>query len=425
MTDTQQDQDEDRAQQAYAVLFVDDLNTNKQLASDWQAALDTASGDSIPTSQKLLFLDNFLNDEGYDTTAEDVLDLVKNQPSWWVDYENQRNPNADSDRFVQAILQDADLYQRYGAALDQASAMNPPSLDPVNQFLSANGYNCNADQVTASFNKMRDKNLNYWTGMYGLTTVEQGGGTPQPGPALVVYGDTHVGVGSSQLLEFTYADGVLSWDIQTSTGLPNPCSGKITFSQISQPLTTDAFVGNEFNGTLTYPPTAVGQWKGTYSYSGKIGPIPPNSPGHINAPSDLARKSGTIDQVFKYINYVVISGFFIQTLAAGVSAGVDLVKWVQRKAFGDKKTKLDESRGEVKDVKESPIESGNNFSESTTIEQLKAQKEGTPDPEKQKELDEQIKETETKEAAEEEAEAEAPKEGGGWKRDLEDLAEDA
>ncbi|WP_025027090.1 hypothetical protein [Caldalkalibacillus mannanilyticus] len=238
------------------------------MAQEWKEHLDKVADPTFIIKDKINYLDNFLADNGYNTTAEAVLSLLK--VGWWNDYVRSRQPNAQSDRFVQDLLQDSALYKEWGQVIQDSTTAG--HLDKADQFLQQKGYDCTAIQVDASFMKMRDKNLNYWTNLYGQTIVQKEDSDPATGPAVIVYGDSTVSVGPDKLFGFKYEEGALTWTTDGAGGLlTNPHSGSITFSQINQPKAKDSYIGDIFSGTITFPENSHKTWSGTYRFVGRIG----------------------------------------------------------------------------------------------------------------------------------------------------------
>jgi hypothetical protein len=377
---------------AYAVLFTNDLSTNNALRAEWKAKLKAVKANaSLTFDVKLEVLDNFLADQGYDTTAKAVLALIK-EPFYQAEMKKRR-ANAASDRFVQDLMTNAQLYHTYMGEVQSAQkAGNTQNLDG---WLVQQGYDCTAAQVIASFNNMRNHNMNYWTGTYGQTTVTGADGKAVSGPTLIIYGDTSATLGPDELIQFKYGKGQLSWG--TEDGL-NACSGKLTFSQVRKPNQKGAYVGNEFTGTLTYPATGTPPLQGEVAFTGRIGALPANRPGHISYPPSHEQKIPFIDQVFTWLNRIVLVGFAIELFQKFRGAGGE-TKSVGEVAESQPNSKLDEwdgqleeiteeSQGDITTINTPPSDAGDAaFTESTEVQQLAKESGGVPDPEELQEIE--------------------------------------
>ncbi|BAZ25893.1 hypothetical protein NIES4073_67990 [Kalymmatonema gypsitolerans NIES-4073] len=400
-------------QMAYAYVFLNELKANKQLEQDWQDHLQKASVPQYGIQDKISYLDNFLADSGYDTTAEAVLTLLKTP--WWNDYIKSRQPNLQSDRFVQDLLQDTHLYKEWSQIIQECTQSG--NLEKANQFLQNNGYDCTAIQVNASFQKMRSQNLNYWTGIYGQTTLKQGDGEAQVGPAVIVYGNSTVSVGPDKLFAFKYEQGVLTWTTEGRGGLEkNPHSGSITFSQISQPKRQDSFVGNIFSGTITYPPGSK-NWSGTYNFNGKIGDPADDEKGKVYTPPSVNKSS--VQQLADTLAPYVMIGFAIQMMypvAAKIFSGAKVL-WEKVK----EKVQSQAKEAVEKTAQERPEVPAERFSESTTVEQLRDSLQRTADPARQEEIREEIQQTEQAQEKQYEEEERSVTEEGKNTEVLDDL----
>ena len=391
-------------QQAYAYLFLNDLATNKPMNDGWTTLLGQLHDQStMAVSEREEAIDNYLAEWGYDTTAEAVLDLLSGSSTqWWADYLKSKEPNAESDRFVQNVLQDLDLYKAYDTQL--TAARSSGSLDSLNSWLTQQNYGCTALQVNASFHKMRDQNMNFWTGIYGdAHLVSQSGGSEvTPAPALIVYGNTNVSLGPIRIYDPQYAQGVLTWGPTSKDGLlHNPCTASLTFSTITAPRDPGdptSYVGNEFEGTLTYTDAAPNVPAGSYTFTGQIGEPPANQPGHppVTPPS---YDRSNVDAIFKYINYFVMAGMAVQMLAGmykfGQSALEKFKEWTDKPA-----SEASESAQETDAV---PVDKAQ-VEDSTAVEELKADEGATPE-EVQQEETAAAEEEQQAEEAEEEAES--------------------
>ncbi|AOS64523.1 hypothetical protein [Actinoalloteichus hymeniacidonis] len=401
-------------QRGYAFLFVSALNRDKVLAGKWKDRLASIKPLSVP--DRIKSLDNFLADHGYATRAEAVLGLLKSQ--WWLDYVGQRKPNADSDRFVQDILTDTRLYKEYGAQLAKAQAAK--DLSVLNSWLTRKDYHCTAVQVDASFNAMRDKNMNYWTGIYGETLVQQGKDKSKTGPALLIYGNTSASLGPDMLFNVTYAKGVLSWQLGKEPEA-NPCAGQVTFGTITRtPIHPDDYVGNEFSGTLTYPTDSSADLSGAYSYAGRIGDPPPDEKGKLSTPPAVDKTE--LQKIADFISPIVIIGFGVALLGGFLKFCYKAKEWATDRAekLQDKAEKdAEKSTDSLDPAADSPLDRSK-YSDSTTVEQLQNDLKETGDPQRQEDLQQKIDETKAEEKAAEEQRAKDDERG----EDADDLGDD-
>ncbi|MFB5190731.1 hypothetical protein [Alicyclobacillus fastidiosus] len=376
-TDTQPTQE----QMGYAYVFLNDLKSNKRLKQEWDERLSKVNDPKYKIDDKVSYLDNFLADNGYNTTAEAVLTLLKTP--WWNDYIASRQPNKQSDRFVQDLLQDPSLYKEWGQVISDTA--DAGDLSKADAFLKDNGYDCTAIQVNASFEKMRDQNLNFWTNLYGKTVLQKDGEDAQLGPSVIVYGDSTVSVGPDKLFGFTYEDGTISWTTDGKGGLlTNPHSGAITFSQINQPKSKDDYVGPLFSGTITFPAGTNPKWSGTYSFVGKQGDPPENSQGNVYSPPSVDK--GWVGELADTLAPYVLIGFAI-SMVYGVFAKFGGEAWL--------KTKFESLKATIKEKVNSISEKNaevprDQFSDSTTVKQLEEAQRTTTDPAERAEIDREI-----------------------------------
>jgi hypothetical protein len=364
----------------WAYAFLNDLNNNQQMKAAWTKLLVLTKTSTDPVSDKVQAIDNFLADWGYDTTGKEVLDLVKTD--WWEAYLNAGQPNAASDKFVQDLLADPDLATDWSAAASDDNTNNTAQLD---DFLHQRGYDCTALQVKASFETMRRHNMNFWTGLYGKTTLTpKNGGSPLPGPAVILYGDTDFTLGPDHVMGFSYKMGVLSWDYNDQDPLKaNPTRGSITFSHATEPRKADQYVGNLFSGTLELKDTWAGAGiaAGTYDFYGQIGDPPDNRPGHVVTPPSVNKQP--VQNWQYYLQQIAFYGGLAMMLHwVGGLTGVN-------KAISDKlgkaKDAIKEKAGDLKDWwdnREQGPDDPTNFSkDSTAVQQLR--QEGLPQVEEE------------------------------------------
>jgi hypothetical protein len=313
--------------QSEAMMFVADLKVNQTLNQQWTSLLknmkdnldkavsDTPDQKDQLYKEKIKIVDNFLAQKGYKTTATYVLALTKTD--FYQEHVSQSQPNDESDRFVQDILGKPALLAGWQKSLQDAQT----DKTAPDKFLAAQKYNCNAQQVAASFKKMRGVELKYWTGVYGNTVITNDQGKTETGQAVVIYDDLDgVSIGSDkldkELNKVTYKDGVLTWE---KDGFTINYSGQLTFSQVTRPAKDDkdAYVGNEFFGTITYydqDPKGVKK-----SIFGRIGKPPKDASGSGDrkpCPTPPSVDVSAVDHAMKYIGYFMAAVFIVDFLAS-------------------------------------------------------------------------------------------------------------
>ena len=373
---------DDKTFNAYA--FLNDLATNAGMKTEWTGVLTKVkatfpSDGSTPAANVakngLEALDNVIAEWGYDTTAVDVLGILKTP--FWEAYQSLRQPNAQSDRFVQDLMSDPDKAAEWSRKTGAIQGADTSSLDT---YLKGAGYDCNAQQVSASFDKMRNQNLNYWTGVYGDTTLKlispaAGGSSPGApadgaaapadppiitGLALTVYGSGSIGLGAMHVFDFVYARGQLTWSLGKSDDVgSNQTQASLTFSQLSQVRKDDpsGYVGNVSSGTLTLtqalpllPPPASDPHHpallqpGTYAFSGKVG-----SPAAASAPPRIppAIKAASVDKMHEFLSQVLFYGG-LAMMAHFVLKETGLSSKISQK-FEEMKSKANENADSMKD----------------------------------------------------------------------------
>jgi hypothetical protein len=327
----------------WAYAFLNDLNNNQQMKEAWTTLLAKCKASADPPSTKVQAIDNFLADNGYDTTGKEVLDLIKTD--WWEAYLQAGQPNAASDKFVQDLLADPDLATDWSAA---ASTDDTNSTAQLDAFLQQRGYTCTALQVKASFETMRRHNMNFWTGLYGTTTLTpKTGGSASPGPAVILYGDTDFTLGPDHVMGFSYTVGTLSWDYGDPSSLTaNPTRGSITFSHATEPRKADQYVGNLFSGTLELKDTWIGIAAGSYDFYGQIGDPPDNRPGHVVTPPSVNKEPVQnwqyyLQQIAFYGGLVMMLDFFTgQSLSKAIGQKFDSLKETMKEKAGQLKEKF-------------------------------------------------------------------------------------
>ncbi|PQP88288.1 hypothetical protein [Paenibacillus sp. AR247] len=273
--------------QADAMLFLSDLQVNQVLKQQWTSLLANIKSkiDANPPAgsdketvykEKLKIINNFLAQKGYETTSVYVLELTRTD--FYEDHLKESEPNAESDRFVQDILAKTALLAGWQDAMQKATDTDTSAPD---QFLAQHGYTCTAKQVNASFKAMRNVDMKFWTGIYGNTVMTTSDGKTDTGPVVIIYDSLDgISIGSDMLdkdlNKVTYKDGVLSW---TKDDFTVNHSGQLTFSQVTRAAKDDkdAYVGNEFFGTITYSNSDGTEKK--ESIFGRIGKPPEGSSG--------------------------------------------------------------------------------------------------------------------------------------------------
>ena len=297
-------------QQANAMLFVADMKTNVTMKQQWQSLIadinsKIGKGDSDDKKksnyqEKLMIIDNWIANKGYNATASAVLKLTKTP--FYQDYQKQNEPTRGSWDFVQKLLSDNKLLAGWQAAMAKTSKGD--SKATIN-FLAGDNYknqnfNCNPIQVRASFIEMRDQNAKYWCGIYGNSVInpikqsqskqaspDSNNGTQpstdsnqadqpknksQAGPVIIVSCVNRLVKGKdgkekykwepqlsvdqeilTDLNSINYSKGVLTWKKADDPLFGVQHSGKLTFSQVTRAAKKDSYIGNEFFGTITYP----------------------------------------------------------------------------------------------------------------------------------------------------------------------------
>ena len=157
-----------------AYRFLDAVGANADLKAAWQKLLDDLGSQTIDPQKKVALINNFLLQRKYKTTAAVVLDFVKSE--WWQSYRKALTATPTSDRFVQDLLTRPVLLAEYNrmiqATLGTDTTGDATADGKINVWMAKKGYDCTTEQVKASWDKMRDQNVNFWTGRYG-DTVQQ------------------------------------------------------------------------------------------------------------------------------------------------------------------------------------------------------------------------------------------------------------
>lgn len=464
--------------EAAARLFVTDLDSNTRMRTDWStmlsqiatalaAAKSKAEKDALFT-EAVQACDNFLVSHGYRTTAECVLDLIKSP--FWEDHVKASQPNKDSDRFVQKLLTDAATFKAWSSLLLQVND-GSKSNDDLDAYLKANDYNCTVIQVNASFVKLRNHQLTYWSGTYD-TYIQQldGDGNPakgtsvQQGPTLIIQGpDTVqlVGPDSSKDLvrklnatgtddisaktdqgKYVYGNGKLVWEAGPSTMGVSVYGGSVVFSEITlptqdstytgkfaKPTQASSYTGPVFDGTLTSvdagtfdpfsdkPPKVT-----TYKVTGQLAPDP-NSPAH--AEMVPAHDPTLREQIAKWVGYALI-GFMILKTVWSMGKKYTTTKEFQKDSdvFDDQISRAETEGGalekEIAGDQRSPYEELD-FSDSNVLQDLREQVAEAKTEGAQAEAEAQARLTEAEQAESEfdDLPAEEAEVGGdGWGGDI-------
>lgn len=440
-------------QQANAMLFVAALQKDINLRNNWTALLQKMNDALKPLSpedkdkvyqEKISIIDNWLVNQGYMCQAVQVLALLKTD--FYQEHLKESEPNADSDRFVQTTLSDTSLYNAWLGAL-KAVSTGTATNDSLNTFLTSRGYNCTYVQVNASFVKMRNHNMNYWTGIYADSTLQHGNDKAVQGPILIIYGDYSVSIDNlhldKELNKVTYNNGTLTWQADDFT---IPYSGNITFSQKVMATAEDKYVGNEYFGTITYPATGTAPYQGEVQVFGRIGDLTEDQKDKKIPP---AVNPSAVDQAMKYIGYFM-AGVFLIDFAASIPKRFNSIKEFvenvkQKLSSGEQNPEqqnleqdINQMDANVQDqgnlvndgqelaqnLQEAPLNEGN-INSSDVIQDLQNELANSPSPERTQELEQQLEE---QQAAEEDYDNQAdeeanPEEEGGWGDELETLFE--
>ncbi|AOS64522.1 hypothetical protein [Actinoalloteichus hymeniacidonis] len=416
--------DADAVQNQQALLFLTDLRSDARMRSDWEkriAALTSYVKEAAdPAEQTTRYhadiqnVDNFLAERGYDTTAERVLTLLKTP--FYLDHLKQTAPNADSTRFVQDCLGEIGIYRGWQQALSAVVKGAPTSS--LDDFLTQQGYHCTYLQVSASFTAMRSHNLTYWTGVYGSVATD-----PPDGPAgvlLIVNQNKSFTVNldrpDDRLNKVVYRNGVLDW-AASDVGVHS--AGCLTFSCKAKRFPTDAYVGSEYYGTVTFPPNNSHGPAGPLTLLGRIGPVPAEIPSDQVPPIDPA-----VDTIVRYIGYFQTAMWILHLLASipnQASGAVDALKNLGGRPAEQVEGRVDElerAAEAVRDIDTTPLERGLHRG-NDLIERLQEQLADDPDS---AELKQQL-EQETAEADrfDNSFDGDIDPAGDGWARDFEDV----
>lgn len=277
---------------AEAMEFILALDRNKRLKKVWETTLAKQREDSSPENLAKIKkeLKEIILNAGFVTTLEEVESMLENP--FFKDNKTENLPSQESNRFVLDLLTNMQLLSDFADVIDQPAGSFEEANEKITSFLKSKGYNCNPSQVIASFNLLKDHNLEYWTGTYDSWYINDGGisfndtslklksvkandlaNTPDDvqmldGPCLIING-TDVTIDGAKIINPQYSNGVLSWTMgDGSTG--NATSGRITFNEVTRQSLNDSFVGCEFYGSLTFPESGTGLAKGKVSFYGRI-----------------------------------------------------------------------------------------------------------------------------------------------------------
>ncbi len=428
------------AHQANAMLFVTDLKSNLTLRSAWNKLLSAMkatvqhakdcgeSHDQIERTynQAIQAADNFLADHGYNTTANDVLSLVKSP--FYEEHLKETQPNADSDRFVQELLTSTKIYKAWQALVTQVAQGTAQSTQ-LDQFLKHHGFKCSYMQVNASFVKMRSHNMNYWSGSYPNTLITAPDGNSKKGPLMVVYGNYNLSIDNDKPDKHTnklmYNNSVITW----KADMLIKYDGKLTFSEITLPTKQDPYTGPVFSGQFTYAEDDPinGYKKGdVIQIVGRLDKMTQDDINHRLPPDE---DPSLIDEILKWMNYVLV-GFFIIKMLVSIGKKYTSFKEFESAsdgAFNDKVAnateRAEQGEKDIADIGESPFRQ-QDFMGSDMLKDLQL-KIDEASGEEEKQLKEEYKEQEqAEEDYDNKPDEEADPEGDGWAADLEDAAAD-
>ncbi|BAZ25891.1 hypothetical protein NIES4073_67970 [Kalymmatonema gypsitolerans NIES-4073] len=429
---------QDHAHQANAVLFITDLKSNTQLSDAWNSLLAKMkvavqqvkqtgkSSDQINQTYQdaIQAADNFLADNGYDTTATVVLTLLKSP--FYEDYLKETSPNDESDRFVQTLLTSTEIYKPWQALLTKV-VQGQTSSTELDAFLQQHGFKCSYLQVNASFVKMRNHNMNYWSGSYPNTVITGPNGQSRQGRLVVVYGNNKISLDHDKperhINKLQYNNSVLTWQADMLVKY----SGNLTFSEITLPTREDSYTGSVFSGTLTYEEDdPINNYKkgDVLQISGRLASLSQDDVNHrLPANEDPL----LIDKILKWINYALL-GLFIVRMLISIGKKYTSFQEFESDSNGAFKTKLldaaqraEQGAKDVAHINESPFRQLD-FKGSDMLKDLELKiSEASGEEKSQFEQEyEQQKAAENK--FDKQPEEETEPEGDGWASDLEDLA---
>ena len=426
---------------AEAKRFVADLNQNRRMNQSWQAMIAAtqsaeetarAAGNSETEIHQLIGqgfqqMDNFIADQGYDTTAISVLSFLKSP--LYQEWNGITAPNAAARAFIQGLLTDSTLAAAWQKLVNQAGA-GQATTDQLDDFLKSHGFACTYEQINGAFQEMRDHNITYWSGAY--TTVQSVNGSAMaPGPIVTLSNSHAASMGLLQVnqtiiddgAQLKYENGVLSWSSTPAV----PFSGTITFSTITQKASaTGNYVGNVFDAELQYArdDLASGLKSGDkVSFAGQLNTVSDQDP---RSPPGAAEKFNKFPQ---WVTYVVNGLMIVQML---VSLGK------KYKGFGDFKAdapdpdysgKVDAANrdlaGSIDDVGAmgSPFEDPAALDGSSLLKYLQAKEEESFGAAEQR-YSEELKTAQTRQDDfDGQAEHDADTEGDGWGGTMGELGE--
>ena len=440
-------------QNAEAVRFTADLKQNKWMAGQWQALLDDAkalvgdqTGDDATKilQPKILGLDNFIAEQGYDTTAAIILNFLKSdlyQTYLGLVSLGDKSSDSDARSFVQKLLTDPAVARDWQSLLAKVSK-GQATGDDLNGYMSGKGFTCTFMQVNAAFQEMRDHNVIYWSGSYRTRLTDAKGS--RPGPIVVVsspFKTSSAGVLSigQDILDRTagqlkYANGVLSWKAHPISWDPDrfgeKCAGTLTFSAITQDSApaTAAFGGGT-DGTPSSAPPPRHVFTAQLAYFDGLGK--PNGEqatlsGWLDVVSDqdpsIKPGAGAANSQFPaWVNYLLNGLMVVQMLHSFLGKKQNL-----KDGLGDEDQAYAGKADGVGDAIEgdgaaseavSPFASEGALEGSTLVNALKAEQQGFGGP-TEAEVQDAVKADADFDAATDSASA---VEGEGWGSDLADL----
>jgi len=429
-------------QQAAALLFVQNLQSDKTLSDAWSrllgkiaAALKAATGAARDAvyQQAIQAADNFIADHNYNTTSDAVFALLKSD--FYEEHLKESEPNAESDRFAQALLTDAATFKAWQSLVLQVGAGTADSTG-LDAFLAKQGYACTFKQVNASFVKMRNHQLSYWSGTYNTSLVPlvggQPSGAPTAGPTLAIFGYDDVqlvGDTSMPVSELQYANGTLKW----KKGLLGTYDGAIVFSEIAIPAKSNPYTGPLFSGTFIKPADAdpfgtdPPQEDQVFSVVGQLAPDPNNAQA---IPAEM--HPDLLQKIMKWVNYIIVGLVIVKTVVSMGKKHTN-VKEFNQATDGACKDTLDRAQaqgkpleGEIAGDTSTPYENID-FAQSDVLkkmqEDLDSYKEAG-DTEGMKTVQRQMEEeARAEDEYDRKPTEEADVEGEGWASDLKVLAE--
>ena len=420
------------AENPEAILFVSNLTTDSNLSSQWSKLIDQVNSAVKGASDKdkaykeaISAIDNFLAAQSYNATAEEVLSLIKSP--FYQDHIKESEPNNESDRFVQALMTDAKIYKSWQSLVLKAGS-GEVNFNALDEYLANNGYKCTYKQINASFFKMRNHNISYWSGAYTTRKISTSQLRDEEGPNIVIYGKNIVSIDSDMLMRVAnkvlYTNGTLSWD----KDILGKSSGKITFSEImpnlKQPTT---YAGPILSGKITNF-DSFGSKDGTvYSIYGQLTQKVTNE-----SKLPIRVKPKEIDKIYQWLKYL-INGLMIVQVIVSVAKKYSNAKGAKaaEKGFSDRMDKSiaegKASEASLSSELSSPMEDID-FAGSDVLKDIQEKLDAAKNREDQNLIDKYSKEYSEQKTSEDEFDNEPIKEseveGEGWGKGLQDILRD-